>query len=61
MGEAVNRAALLIRMNDVVVAGGGVIPLVHRARVRGVANRLAVVQSVWDLDFAFLHDWYREA
>ena len=59
--EPVKRAALFIRMNDLVVAGGCVIPLVNRARVRGVANRLAVVQSVWDLDFAFLHDWYREA
>ena len=59
--DPVKRAALFIRMNDLVVGGGCVIPLINRARVRGAAMKLATAMTVWDLDFAFLHDWYREA
>ena len=59
--DPVKRAVLFIRMNDLVVGGGCVVPLINRARVRGAATKLVTSVSVWDLDFAFLHDWYREA
>ena len=59
--DPVKRAALFIRMNDLVVGGGCVIPLVNRARVSGAASKLVPSLSVWDLDFSFLHDWYRDA
>ena len=59
--DPVKRATLFIRMNDLVVAGGCVVPLINRARVRGSATKLVPAMSVWDLDFAFLHDWYRDA
>ena len=59
--DPVKRAALFIRMNDLVVASGCIVPLVNRARVRGAAARLVAPLSAWDLDFSALHDWYREA
>jgi peptide/nickel transport system substrate-binding protein len=59
--DPVKRAALFIRMNDLVIGGGCVVPLVNRARVRGSGIKLVPAMSVWDLDFAFLHDWFREA
>ncbi len=59
--DPVKRAALFIRMNDLVVASGCIVPLVNRARVRGAAAKLVAPPSAWDLDFWALHDWYRDA
>jgi peptide/nickel transport system substrate-binding protein len=59
--DPVKRAAHFIRMNDLVVGGGCIVPLVNRSRVRGAATKLVPTLSAWDLDFAFLHDWYRDA
>ena len=59
--DPVKRAAHFIRMNDLVVASGCVIPLVNRARVRGRSEKLVPSLSIWDLDFSALHDWYRDA
>jgi len=59
--DPVRRAALFIRMNDLVVGDGYVVPLVSRPRVRGVASKMVVPLSGWDLDFSALHNWYREA
>jgi peptide/nickel transport system substrate-binding protein len=59
--DPVKRAALFIKMNDMVVKDGYVIPLISRPRVRGVALKLATSLTGWDLDFSMLHNWYREA
>ena len=59
--DPAKRAALFIRMNDLLVKDGVVIPLVSRPRVRGTNLKLATKLSGWDLDFAQLQDWYREA
>ncbi len=59
--DPVKRAALFIRMNDLVVASRNIVPLINRARVRGTAATLVPSLSVWDLDFSALHDWHREA
>ncbi|TRZ93142.1 MAG: peptide ABC transporter substrate-binding protein [Rhodocyclaceae bacterium] len=59
--DPVRRAALFIRMNDLVVKDGYCLPLVNRPRVRGVATKMAVPLSGWDLDFSSLQHWYREA
>ncbi|HEY0354093.1 MAG TPA: peptide ABC transporter substrate-binding protein [Enterovirga sp.] len=58
--DAVKRAALFIRMNDVVVADN-VIPLLHRAKVAAVNGKLKAPQSGWDNDLWSLAEWYREA
>jgi peptide/nickel transport system substrate-binding protein len=59
--DPVKRAALFIRMNDLVIQNVVVIPVVFRPRVAAVSNRMHVEQSGWDSDFWNLHNWYREA
>jgi peptide/nickel transport system substrate-binding protein len=59
--DPVKRAALFIRLNDLVVKDNAVIPLISRPRVRGSNLKLAAPLTGWDLDFSGLHNWYREA
>ncbi|MEI8326575.1 MAG: peptide ABC transporter substrate-binding protein, partial [Betaproteobacteria bacterium] len=59
--DPVKRAGLFIRLNDMVVNDGVIIPLISRPRVRGSALNLVTTLSGWDLDFAQLQNWYREA
>ena len=59
--DPVKRAALFIKMNDLVIADVTVIPVVYRPGVRGVHNQLQVNVSGWDNDTYMLADWYREA
>ncbi len=58
--DPVKRAALFIKMNDMVIQNQVVIPVVQRPRVAAVSTRLRVEQSGWDSDFWALHNWYRE-
>jgi peptide/nickel transport system substrate-binding protein len=58
--DPVKRAALFIRMNEMVIQNVVVIPVVFRPRVAAVSNRLHVEQSGWDSDFWNLQSWYRE-
>jgi len=58
--DPVKRAALFIKMNDLVIQNQVVIPVVQRPRVAAVSSRLRVEQSGWDSDFWALHNWYRE-
>jgi peptide/nickel transport system substrate-binding protein len=57
--DPVKRAALFIRMNDLVSNNNVVIPLVYRPRVAAVSNRLYAPLSGWDNDLWNLKDWYR--
>src|SRR5712691_1760181 len=59
--DPVKRAALFIKMNELVIQNVVVIPVVQRPRVSAVSNRLRVEQSGWDSDFWNLQNWYREA
>jgi peptide/nickel transport system substrate-binding protein len=58
--DPVKRAALFIKMNDLVIQNIVVIPVVFRPRVAGVNTRLRAEQSGWDSDFWALQNWYRE-
>jgi peptide/nickel transport system substrate-binding protein len=58
--DPVKRAALFIRMNDLVIQNVVVIPVVFRPRVAAVSNTMRVEQSGWDSDFWNLANWYRE-
>jgi peptide/nickel transport system substrate-binding protein len=58
--DPVKRAALFIRMNDLIVGSNHIIPLVGRPRVRASLNNLRPVISAWDNDFWLLGHWYRE-
>ena len=59
--NAVKRAALFIKMNDMVVGDVAVVPVVNRRRVAAISNKLKATLSGWDNDFWNLEDWYREA
>jgi peptide/nickel transport system substrate-binding protein len=58
--DPIKRAALFIRMNDLVVGSHHVIPLVGRPTVSGSLNNLRHVLSGWDTTLWLLSDWYRE-
>jgi len=57
--DPVKRAAMYIKMNDMVVNENIVVPLISRPRVRGANLKLTTTLSGWDLDFSQLQDWYR--
>jgi peptide/nickel transport system substrate-binding protein len=60
--DPVKRAALFIRMNDMVIQNVVVIPVVWRPRPAAVSNRLRdAIQSGWDSDLWHLSHWHREA
>jgi peptide/nickel transport system substrate-binding protein len=58
--DPVKRAALFIKMNDLVVNDGFVIPLFARPRPVGQVNKMATNISAWDNLTAFMNGWYRE-
>jgi peptide/nickel transport system substrate-binding protein len=58
--DPVKRAALFIRMND-LVSNNAVIPIVNRPKAQAVSNKLHAPGSGWDNDLWNLKDWYRDA
>ena len=58
--DPVKRAALFIRMNDIVCSDNYILPLVYRPGVSGVGNKLEAPLSGWGDNLALLHNWYRE-
>jgi peptide/nickel transport system substrate-binding protein len=58
--DPVKRAALFIRMNELVIENNVVIPIVARPRVAAVSRTLRAPMSGWDNDTWLLKDWYRE-
>ncbi len=59
--DPVKRAALFIKMNDLVIENVVVIPVVYRPNVRGIEKKLKVYLSGWDSDMYQIADWHREA
>ena len=60
--DPVKRAALFIRMNDLVVQNGIVVPIMLLAKAAAVSNRLRGVEhNAFELDFWNLPFWSREA
>jgi len=59
--DPVKRAALFIRMNEIVVENRAVVPLVSRPVVAALSNKLHAPLSGWDNDVFQLKDWYRDA
>jgi len=59
--DPVKRAALFIKMNDMVVDDVTVIPIVNRRWVAAMSNKLRATLSGWDNDFWNLKDWYRDS
>jgi peptide/nickel transport system substrate-binding protein len=59
--DPVKRAALFIRINDLVCQDHAVIPVVNRPKTGAVSTKMRLEISGWDNDLATLKDWYREA
>ena len=59
--DPVKRAALFIRMNDLIGASNHIIPVVFRPRVSAAGLKLAAPLSGWDNDMWALPHWYKEA
>jgi len=59
--DPVKRAALFIKMNDLVVNEIAVTPVLNRRWVAVMSNKLKATLSGWDNDFWNLKDWHREA
>jgi peptide/nickel transport system substrate-binding protein len=58
--DPVERAALYIRMNDLVVKQRVVIPIVYRPVVAARSLKLRAMPSGWDSTFWALQDWFME-
>ena len=59
--DPVKRAAIFIRMNDLVIEGRYIIPIVNRPTVVALARRLRAPLSGFSSDLYLLQDWYMEA
>ena len=58
--DPVKRAALFVRMNDLVIENSVVIPLVSAKESAAVSNKLRMTLSGWESHLSLLKDWYRE-
>jgi peptide/nickel transport system substrate-binding protein len=59
--DAVKRAAMYIKMNEVVIADGYIVPVVFRPRPSAAINKLVAPLSGWDNDMWALPHWYKES
>jgi peptide/nickel transport system substrate-binding protein len=60
-GDPAKRAALFIRLNDLVCSDNHIIPVVARPRVQAVGSRMVVHHSGWDNDLWALAHWHTVA
>jgi peptide/nickel transport system substrate-binding protein len=58
--DPVKRAAMFIKLNDLVVGGGHIIPVVFRPRVSAANTRLTAHLSGWDNDMWAVASWYKD-
>ena len=59
--DPVKRAAMFIKMNDLVYAGGHIIPVVNRPRVKATVHKISAPLSGWDNDTWSLGFWTRDS
>jgi len=59
--DPVKRAALFIRMNDMVCKAHNVSPIVNRPKAQALNEKLRAMITSWDNDLSHLGSWYREA
>ena len=59
--DAVKRAAMYIKLNDMVVGDNYIQPLLSRARVTALKGGLTAHLSGWDSDMWQLANWFRES
>jgi peptide/nickel transport system substrate-binding protein len=59
--DPVKRAAMFIKLNDLLVNDGHIVPLFARPRPVGSVNKMAMTVSPWDSLTAHIGYWWREA
>jgi len=59
--DPVKRAALFMKMNELVVGDGGIIPIVYRPSVAGLGSKMRAPLSGWDSYVWMISAWYRAA
>jgi len=59
--DPVKRAAMYIKMNEMVVGDGNIIPVVFRPRPSAAVNKLVAPLSGWDNDMWALPHWFKES
>ncbi|CAN1570102.1 DdpA ABC-type dipeptide transport system, periplasmic component [Rhabdaerophilaceae bacterium] len=59
--DPVKRAAMFVKMNDLVINDTAVIPVVYRPRLYVIAEKLRAPISGWDTDTGSIEAWYRDA
>jgi peptide/nickel transport system substrate-binding protein len=58
--DAVKRAAMFIKLNDLVVADNYILPVVRRPKVQALKSDLVAYLTGWDNDLYQIANWYRE-
>ena len=58
--DPAKRAALFVKLNDILVGDGHVIPIANRPIVSALAKNLRAPLSSWSSDVFLIQDWYRE-
>ena len=58
--DAVKRAAMFIKLNDLVVADNYILPLLRRPKVTALSGNLIAHLTGWDNDLYQIANWYRE-
>jgi peptide/nickel transport system substrate-binding protein len=59
--DPVKRAAMFIKLNDMVVNDQAVIPVVARPAVQALASKLVATMSGWDNNTWDIQNWYKDA
>ena len=59
--DPVKRAAMLIKLNDLVCGDHAVLPIVARSKLTAMSNKLQAPISGWTSESGRIFDWYRSA
>lgn len=59
--DPVKRAAMFIKMNDIMINDHAIAAVVYRPRLYVIADKLRAPISGWDTDTGSIEMWYREA
>ena len=58
--DAVKRAAMFIKLNDIVVRDHYILPEINRPRTTAIKSDMVVHESGWDNDLWQIANWYRQ-
>ena len=58
--DPARRAALFVKLNDILVTDGYILPIANRPQVAALAKNLRAQLSSWSSDVFLIQDWYRD-